>query len=88
MFKKNFEAEFNDNFKKIGYLNEPIQLLKLDGRMKVFLQLILNISNFLNHGTNKANASGISLDILNTIDTFKSFDKKSTMLYYVAKLIK
>lgn len=37
MFKKNFEAEFNDNFKKIGYLNEPIQLLKLDGRMKVFL---------------------------------------------------
>lgn len=36
-FKSTFLSEFNESFKKISYLHEPINLLKNDSRLKIFL---------------------------------------------------
>lgn len=88
IFRINFENEFNDAFKKIGYLHEPFLLLKNDLRMKLFLKLTLNVANFLNHGTNKADAVGLTIDCLNNLDSIKGFDKKTNLLYFITKLVK
>lgn len=63
-------------------------MVKTDPRLKIFLQLTLNIANFLNHGTPKANACGIGLDSLNVVDSIKAVDKKTNLLTYLTKIVK
>lgn len=51
------------------------------------MKLILEIGNFLNHGTNKGNASGFDLDTLVKLDDIKSICKKLSLLYFILRNI-
>ena len=50
------------------------------------LQIVLRLGNFINGGSNKGGAYGVSFGTLMKLRTVKSSDNKMTLLHYVVTL--
>lgn len=88
IFRKNYQGDYDDFKQKCEETHEPFLILKSCPKFEYVLKFILDILNYLNHGTNKANQYGFTLDALNALDSAKSFDKSTTMLMFVVENIR
>ena len=57
---------------KIKIISEPFEFFKSNDLFKLFLHFMLRVANYLNHGSNKANAQGFTFDSLSAFENVKS----------------
>jgi hypothetical protein len=73
--------------KQLDELLECLRLLKQNEQLPDFLGLVLAVGNFLNSGTFKSNARGITIESLLKIKDTKSIDNKSNLLAYLLNFL-
>ena len=88
IFKKNYDTELHDFEVKSEQLHEPFLVLKSCPKFQNVLKFILEIFNYLNHGTPKANQASLTIDALNSLESLKSFDKKTSMMGFIVESIR
>ena len=73
----------------ISAISEALSAIRESESFKNMISIILSIGNYLNHGTNKGNAQGFSLNILSQLNSIKGCDKNKTpLMYFILKSLK
>lgn len=88
IFKNNYAGDLEDFRVKSEDLHEPFIVLKTCTKFQNVLKFILEIFNFLNHGTTKANQAGFTVEALNSLESLKAFDKTTTMVMFIVENIR
>lgn len=88
IFKKNHSGDHQHAMITAEELNEPFIVLKSCTKFQNVLKFILETFNYLNHGTNKANQAGFTLDALNSLESLKAFDKVTSMMTFIVENIR
>ena len=81
-FKIDFYSELPDVCEIISIISDALVSIRESESFKNIIALILSIGNYLNHGTNKGNAQGFSLNILSQLNTIRGCDQEKTPLIY------
>ena len=81
-FKIDFNSELPDVCDMITTISDALSAVRESLSFKNMIAVILSIGNYLNHGTNKGNAQGFSLNTLSQLDTVKGCDKQKTPLIF------
>lgn len=84
LFKQQFKPKLNEIRESINTLEQACDDVKMSPKLKKVLKTILRVGNQLNDGASHA---GFTLDSLLKLQHAKAFDKKTSILQYVIKLI-
>lgn len=85
-FKAQFYIDFAEVKDNISTVRDAATIVTKNQAFQKFLLLVLEIGNFLNHGTLKGNAVGFNLDSLRLLDGCKGYDpEKTSLLRFVLK---
>jgi hypothetical protein len=79
-FKAQFYVDFSDVKDKIAVVRDAATIVTKSQSFQKFLLVILEVGNFLNHGTLKGNAVGFNLDSLRLLEGCKGYDTDKTSL--------
>ena len=79
-FKIDFVLELPEICLMVDCISLSLNAIRNSESFKNLIGVILNIGNFLNHGTNKGNAAGFSLNTLGQLSSLKGCDKNKTSL--------
>jgi formin 2 len=79
-FKLDFSTELPELIHIATSISSGLETIKTSESFKELIALVLSIGNYLNHGTNKGNASGFSLNTLALLSSVKGCDKAKTPL--------
>merc|ERR1712137_384419 len=85
LFKRQFTANIERLMDDVSACHHGVKVMKESKLIGLFLELVLNIGNFLNQGTNAGNCLGFRLDILPKLKDTKSPTKTEySLLHYIA----
>jgi len=89
LFRTLFESRLQEIMDEITKLNVACQEVRSSERLRKLMAIILTVGNQINTGgEGNSQAAGFSLDALLKLDEAKAFDKKTSVLFYLVKLIK
>eukprot|EP01132_Coremiostelium_polycephalum_P010119 gene10119-12411_t len=86
-FKLNFPEKLYQAKPDIRKFNEAMNDLQ-NNKLFAIMELILSIGNFINHGTNRGNASGFKIDSINKLaDTKSGTREKYNLVHYLIEYL-
>ncbi|GAM24844.1 hypothetical protein SAMD00019534_080190 [Acytostelium subglobosum LB1] len=86
-FKLNFPEKLYQAKPDVRTFNQAMNDLQNENLFEV-LELILSVGNFINHGTNRGNASGFKIDSINKMaDTKSNTREKYNLVHYLIELL-
>lgn len=88
LFRSVFKTRFEDATEGIRTLNSACEQLRTSEKLRKLMAVILAVVNQINTGGEGNMAMGFSLDALLKLNEAKAFDKKTSVLHYVVKLVK
>ena len=77
----NLNNDIQEIIRKINMLSECFDCLNSSNQFQRLLIIILDISNYLNHGSRFGNIQGFSISSLSNLETVKSFTNKTFNFY-------
>lgn len=83
-----FPGQVRDLEEKIAKVRNASSEIANSAEFKSVLQVILQVGNKMNMGTNRGNAKGFRLGDLTKLAQLKSVDRSVTLLHYVARMIR
>lgn len=83
-----FPGLVRDLEEKISKVRNASREIADSVEFKSVLQVILQVGNKMNNGTNRGNAKGFRLNDLTKLAQLKSVDRSVTLLHYVARMIR
>lgn len=87
--KLQFPTLVRDLQSKVAKLSSARSEIAESAEFKTILQVVLQVGNKMNHGTNRGDAKGFRLvDLTKLVQLKSSVDKSSTLLHYVARMIR
>lgn len=84
IFKQQFKGRYTECSEKLKKVEQACDDVKMSGKLKKVLKTILKVGNQLNEGEDH---KGFTVDSLLKLNSAKAFDKKTSVLQYVVKLI-
>jgi len=85
-----FQLEFPDleknTEKSITALSIALKQVKSSGAFRSILSIVLTVGNYLNGSSNKGQADGFNLEVLNKLTSIKDSSNKISLMDYVIKL--
>ena len=72
MEKYDFESDFLEFYARLGKYHEPFVVFQKDKCFQLFLGTFLRVTNYMNTGTKRAEASGWPLDTMKSFENIKS----------------
>eukprot|EP00978_Attheya_sp_CCMP212_P042398 scaffold257793_cov35-Attheya_sp.AAC.1 len=87
-FRVNFQSRLDDLFNDISTMTRACDQVRISLRLRKMMGFILTVGNQINTGGTGNVAAGFSLDALLKLDEAKAFDKKTSVLQYLVKLVK
>ncbi|KAG7367541.1 formin homology 2 domain containing protein [Nitzschia inconspicua] len=88
LFRSVFTSRFQDVSVAVTTLNAACDELRGSERLRKLMAMILTVVNQINTGGEGNAALGFTLDALLKLNEAKAFDKKTSVLHYVVKLVK
>ncbi|KAL3945643.1 MAG: hypothetical protein SGBAC_000299 [Bacillariaceae sp.] len=88
LFRCVFKNRFDDVNAGINILNSACDQLRSSEKLRKLMAMILTVVNQINTGGEGNMAIGFTLDALLKLNEAKAFDKKTSVLHYVVKLVK
>eukprot|EP00980_Cylindrotheca_fusiformis_P027235 scaffold19459_cov135-Cylindrotheca_fusiformis.AAC.3 len=88
LFRSMFKNRFEDINSGIQTLNTACDQLRTSEKFRKLMAMILTVVNQINTGGEGNMAIGFTLDALLKLNEAKAFDKKTSVLHYVVKLVK
>jgi Mg2+ and Co2+ transporter CorA len=88
LFRSVFKNRFDDINASIRTLNAACDELRSSEKFRKLMAVILTVVNQINTGGEGNMAIGFTLDALLKLNEAKAFDKKTSVLHYVVKLVK
>jgi hypothetical protein len=88
LFRSVFTTRFQDITDAVRTLNSACDELRSSERLRKLMAMILTVVNQINTGGEGNKAMGFTLDALLKLNEAKAFDKKTSVLHYVVKLVK
>jgi len=88
LFRCVFKNRFDDVNAGINTLNSACDQLRSSEKLRKLMAMILTVVNEINTGGEGNMAIGFTLDALLKLNEAKAFDKKTSVLHYVVKLVK
>jgi hypothetical protein len=88
LFRSIFKSRFEDATEGIRILNSACEQLRSSEKLRKLMAMILTVVNQINTGGEGSMAMGFTLDALLELNEAKAFDKKTSVLHYVVKLVK
>lgn len=88
LFRSVFKTRFEDATEGIRILNSACDQLRTSEKLRKLMAMILTVVNQINTGGEGNMAMGFTLDALLKLNEAKAFDKKTSVLHYVVKLVK
>lgn len=88
LFRSMFKTRFDDAIEGIRILNNACEQLRSSEKFRKLMAMILTVVNQINTGGEGNMAMGFTLDALLKLNEAKAFDKKTSVLHYVVKLVK
>lgn len=87
-FRSGFKNRFADLTSSVRTLNSACDELRSSDKLRKLMAMILTVVNQINTGGEGNLATGFTLDALLKLNEAKAFDKKTSVLHYVVKLVK
>eukprot|EP00804_Cyclotella_cryptica_P000890 CCRYP_001117-RB/>CCRYP_001117-RB protein AED:0.15 eAED:0.22 QI:0/1/0.78/1/1/0.92/14/0/3367 len=88
LFKYQFEHKLNELMGGVTTLINACEEVQKSVRLRKLMAMILMLGNQINTGGSGRMAHGFTLDALLKLDEAKAFDKKTSVLQYLVKLVK
>eukprot|EP00934_Nitzschia_sp_Nitz4_P006014 Nitzschia sp. Nitz4//scaffold124_size66437//25636//38731//NITZ4_006111-RA/size66437-processed-gene-0.6-mRNA-1//1//CDS//3329534552//6004//frame0 len=88
LFRTLFKTRLEESTDAIRTLNNACDELRSSQRLRKLMAVILTVVNQINTGGEGKMAMGFTLDALLKLNEAKAFDKKTSVLHYVVKLVK
>jgi len=88
LFKLLFDNRLDDSIKEINLATQACDDLRQSDRFRNLLGMILSLGNLINTGGEGKLTAGFTLDTLLKLNEAKAFDKKTSVLFYLVKLVK
>uniref|UniRef100_A0A7S4MWI0 FH2 domain-containing protein n=1 Tax=Odontella aurita TaxID=265563 RepID=A0A7S4MWI0_9STRA len=88
LFQIEFETRMKEIVDEITIMIEACDQIRSSQRLRKLMAVILTLGNQINTGGTGNLAAGFSLDALLKLDEAKAFDKKTSVLQYLVKLIR
>merc|ERR1719352_518938 len=88
LYKLQFDFRSQEIMDGVIKLNTACNEVQSSERFRKLLAIILTVGNQINTGGEGNLAAGFSLDALLKLDEAKAFDKKTSVLFYLVKLVK
>ncbi|KAL7489856.1 hypothetical protein ACHAW6_015582 [Cyclotella cf. meneghiniana] len=88
LFKYQFEHKLNELMDGVTTLINACEEVQKSVRLRKLMAMILMLGNQINTGGSGRIAHGFTLDALLKLDEAKAFDKKTSVLQYLVKLVK
>ena len=87
-FRCSFKNRFADITSAVQTLNFACDELRSSEKLRKLMAMILTVVNQINTGGEGNLATGFTLDALLKLNEAKAFDRKTSVLHYVVKLVK
>jgi hypothetical protein len=84
IYKQQFRSRYSECYDKIKKIEQACDDVKMSVKLKKVLKTILKVGNQLNDGEDH---KGFSVESLLKLQSAKAFDKKTTVLTYVVRLV-
>jgi hypothetical protein len=84
IYKQQFRGRYTECYEKIKKIEQACDDVKMSVKLKKVLKTILKVGNQLNDGEDH---KGFSVESLLKLQSAKAFDKKTTVLTYVVRLV-
>jgi len=88
LFKYQFDHKLNELMNGVTTLINACEEVQKSVRLRKLMAMILMLGNQINTGGSGRMAHGFTLDALLKLDEAKAFDKKTSVLQYLVKLVK
>ena len=88
LYKLQFDFRSQEIMDGVIKLNTACNEVQSSERFRKLLAIILTVGNQINTGGEGNLAAGFSLDALLKLDEAKAFDKKTSVLFYLVKIVK
>ena len=88
LYKLQFDFRSQEIMDGVIKLNTACNEVQSSERFRKLLAIILTVGNQINTGGEGNLAAGFSLDALLKLDKAKAFDKKTSVLFYLVKIVK
>jgi hypothetical protein len=88
LFKYQFDNKLKELMQGVTTLTNACEEVMTSARLRKLMAMILMLGNQINTGGSGRMAQGFSLDALLKLDEAKAFDKKTSVLQYLVKLVK
>ncbi|KAL7495540.1 hypothetical protein ACHAWT_005507 [Skeletonema menzelii] len=88
LFKYQFDHKLNELMNSVTTLISACEEVQKSVRLRKLMAMILMLGNQINTGGSGSMAHGFTLDALLKLDEAKAFDKKTSVLQYLVKLVK
>ena len=88
LFKYQFDNKLRELNQGVTTLTNACEEVMTSARLRKLMAMILMLGNQINTGGSGRMAQGFSLDALLKLDEAKAFDKKTSVLQYLVKLVK
>ena len=88
LFKYQFDNKLKELNQGVTTLTNACEEVMTSARLRKLMAMILMLGNQINTGGSGRMAQGFSLDALLKLDEAKAFDKKTSVLQYLVKLVK
>ncbi|EGG16095.1 actin binding protein [Cavenderia fasciculata] len=86
-YKLNFPEKLYQAKPDIRIFNQAMNELQNENLFRI-MEIILAVGNFINHGTNRGNASGYKIDSINKLaDTKSNVRDKYTLVHFLIELV-
>ena len=83
-----FDTKISTLEANVGIYGNAIKEVGESPKLKKVFDIILNIGNFLNHGTAKGNCSGFNLGTLKKLgDTKATINSKISIIHYIVEFV-
>ncbi|CAB9518801.1 Formin-like protein [Seminavis robusta] len=88
LFRSQFKVRFEDLLDAITTVDTACDETRNSDRLRQMMAMILTLVNQINTGGESSGAAGFGLDALLKLNEAKAFDKKTSVLMYLAKLVR
>ncbi|XP_022779622.1 formin-like [Stylophora pistillata] len=86
LYRNKFTENLTAIDRRLSAICEASSLLRTNEDISFILSLILTLGNFMNGGTNRGQADGFQLSILNKIKDVKTQDNGTNLMKYIVQL--
>ncbi|XP_073234320.1 uncharacterized protein [Porites lutea] len=76
----------NPTDRRLSAIGEASSLLRTNKDISFVLSILLTLGNFMNGGTNRGQADGFQLGVLNKVKDVKTQDSNTNLMQYIVKL--